>query len=648
MADELDGDGSEGRGFYLAGRRATRSSSTGCSRRSTMPRDLWRLRRDTLRLRCASPCGATSYRHTGRSAVLAGLLRRGPRSRRGCCRCWAWAATCPTGGCTCATTTCGSTGARAGCRATRHGRSGPYFDRAPRRVRAPGRRARGGVPRQPALACSTAVITVHPLGGCPMGRDAGEGVVAIRRRGLRLSRAVRGRRLGHAGPGRGQPVPDDRRAGRPLRRAHHRPALEGGRFVDRDGSQPPQALADPRRRRHEGRLPGRRAAGVARRGRARVRPRRRRQRRRLQPGDVLPGHERDRDRRQLARPSPRWRRRASTGATCCKLRGPTSLLTLDRFRRNALPALGARLASASAPSTARRTFNVYNFSRHELEVIAAARMNEDLLIACVSLPMWFPPVEIGGDDLHRRRLHHRRQPRGGDPPRRRRAVDHLDGQRAQRVARRLRRQLLPDHRDGGQRPLAARSAPDRATTTPRSRRGEQGEFGRHIEVKLLRGRGAAPLPDQREPRSLHRGGRARRRGRPALVRGARDRVEARERASRGRADGHLVHRDDGRLRGARRGGLPRGRANGGGRAEAAQRDAHHHRRRRRALHGRAGARGPRGGVRPVRGRSAAACRSSGAASTCSSTTAIPPASGCSTASTSATARATGSPSPATR
>ena len=43
------------------------------------------------------------------------------------------------------------------------------------------------------------------------------------------------------------------------------------------------------------------------------------------------------------------------------------------------------------------TFNVYNFSEHELEVLTPDRMTEDYLAACVSLPMWFPPVIIDGD-----------------------------------------------------------------------------------------------------------------------------------------------------------------------------------------------------------------------------------------------------------
>lgn len=47
-------------------------------------------------------------------------------------------------------------------------------------------------------------------------------------------------------------------------------------------------------------------------------------------------------------------------------------------------------------STTEATFNVYNFSAHELEVLTPGQMSEEFLCACVSLPMWFPPVEIDG------------------------------------------------------------------------------------------------------------------------------------------------------------------------------------------------------------------------------------------------------------
>jgi hypothetical protein len=45
------------------------------------------------------------------------------------------------------------------------------------------------------------------------------------------------------------------------------------------------------------------------------------------------------------------------------------------------------------------TFNVYNFTTKRLEVIESCDMDEDLLCAAVSLPMWFPPVIRQGQTL---------------------------------------------------------------------------------------------------------------------------------------------------------------------------------------------------------------------------------------------------------
>ena len=74
------------------------------------------------------------------------------------------------------------------------------------------------------------VITVHPLGGAPMGRDAGEGVVDAVGQRLRPPRPAHRRRLGDAGPDRAEPQLHDRGAGRPLRRPDHRsrPTRRGG------------------------------------------------------------------------------------------------------------------------------------------------------------------------------------------------------------------------------------------------------------------------------------------------------------------------------------------------------------------------------------------------------------------------------------
>jgi predicted patatin/cPLA2 family phospholipase len=73
-----------------------------------------------------------------------------------------------------------------------------------------------------------------------------------------------------------------------------------------------------------------------------------------------------------------------------------SLFTLDRYRENVFPGWGLDWDRIRA-SEQEATFNVYNFSKHELEVLTPDRMTEDYLVACVSLPMWFPPVIVDGD-----------------------------------------------------------------------------------------------------------------------------------------------------------------------------------------------------------------------------------------------------------
>lgn len=73
-----------------------------------------------------------------------------------------------------------------------------------------------------------------------------------------------------------------------------------------------------------------------------------------------------------------------------------SLFELGAYRENVFPHWGLDWEKIRA-SPREATFNVYNFTRHELAVIEPARMSEDLLVASVSLPMWFPPVRIGGE-----------------------------------------------------------------------------------------------------------------------------------------------------------------------------------------------------------------------------------------------------------
>ncbi len=73
-----------------------------------------------------------------------------------------------------------------------------------------------------------------------------------------------------------------------------------------------------------------------------------------------------------------------------------SILKMDRFRQNVFPLWGLNWDTIRA-SEREATFNIYNFSKHELEVLTPDMMTEDFLVACVSLPMWFPPVIIDGN-----------------------------------------------------------------------------------------------------------------------------------------------------------------------------------------------------------------------------------------------------------
>lgn len=72
-----------------------------------------------------------------------------------------------------------------------------------------------------------------------------------------------------------------------------------------------------------------------------------------------------------------------------------SLFTLDAYRAHVFPEWELDWKKIQS-STLNATFNVFNFSRKELEVIEPKGMSEDMLAACVSLPMWFPPQHIAG------------------------------------------------------------------------------------------------------------------------------------------------------------------------------------------------------------------------------------------------------------
>jgi predicted acylesterase/phospholipase RssA len=73
-----------------------------------------------------------------------------------------------------------------------------------------------------------------------------------------------------------------------------------------------------------------------------------------------------------------------------------SLFTTDNLRTRVFPFWG--LDWATIRQSARLgTFNLFNFSKKQLEVRLQSQMTEDAEIASVSLPMWFPPVTIDGD-----------------------------------------------------------------------------------------------------------------------------------------------------------------------------------------------------------------------------------------------------------
>jgi predicted acylesterase/phospholipase RssA len=73
-----------------------------------------------------------------------------------------------------------------------------------------------------------------------------------------------------------------------------------------------------------------------------------------------------------------------------------SLFTHDNFRARVLPFWGIDWnVIRQSPKVA--TFNIFNYSKKQLEVVPPAQMTEDHLIASVALPMWFPPVTINGD-----------------------------------------------------------------------------------------------------------------------------------------------------------------------------------------------------------------------------------------------------------
>ena len=73
-----------------------------------------------------------------------------------------------------------------------------------------------------------------------------------------------------------------------------------------------------------------------------------------------------------------------------------SLFDLDKYRTKVFPSWGLDFEKIRA-SQREATFNVYNFSKHELRPVPTPELTEDFLVATGSLSIWLPPVRIGGD-----------------------------------------------------------------------------------------------------------------------------------------------------------------------------------------------------------------------------------------------------------
>jgi hypothetical protein len=92
-----------------------------------------------------------------------------------------------------------------------------------------------------------------------------------------------------------------------------------------------------------------------------------------------------------------WRRFHPVRGAALNWRHPlASVFTMDRFRRNVLrDDWGLDWARIRATPLDVR-FNVFDVAAQRNRVVPAKAMTEDLLVAAVALPMWFPPVVIDG------------------------------------------------------------------------------------------------------------------------------------------------------------------------------------------------------------------------------------------------------------
>lgn len=167
-----------------------------------------------------------------------------------------------------------------------------------------------------------------------------------------------------------------------------------------------------------------------------------------------------------------------------KLLYAESLFTLDNYRKHVFT--GWKLDWDKIRSTnLNATFNVFNFSRKELQVIEPKDMTEDMLVACVSLPMWFPPAHINGETyidavyLSDANIEEAIR-RGADEVWVIWTVSDKDEWHPGFVATYF--QIIETSADGHYKAILKRIAENNEAIS----RGEQGEFGRHIGVKELK------------------------------------------------------------------------------------------------------------------------------------------------------------------
>ena len=171
-------------------------------------------------------------------------------------------------------------------------------------------------------------------------------------------------------------------------------------------------------------------------------------------------------------------------ATFINLLYAESLFTLENYRKHVFPGWGLDWDKIRATKL-NNTFNVFNFSDKTLDVIEAKDMSEDMLCACVSLPMWFPPVHIDGktyiDAVYMSDANIQEAiRRGADELWVIWTVSDKDEWHPGFVATYF--QIIETSADGHYRADLKRIADNNAAIAA----GKQGEYGRHIEVKELK------------------------------------------------------------------------------------------------------------------------------------------------------------------